>query len=343
MRKILGLLGMAVALIAVGCGDDSSNGTAPVNPVTPEPSLTSSSGAISSEAISSEAISSEVLSSAGGEGVDVPATPEVSSSSVANQDGNGSIVFDPAVTGLVLSTDEDGFYDMADVYKAVPATSKVAFVIRHSKRQKDVGSESLLTPIGIQMATTLGERLGGDEPFYYASTDFIRTRTTCEYIAQGRGETAEVFTWDGLNGGYFLTVPSDTLDAVVSGKGGNPRYIAKYAYGAPFTKAVELQVEPYFYPDMFARANQFVNEIVVANMDSWKRVSILVSHDMLVEPLIAYASNRTINLKVYETPFRWVNYLSGIAVIVDANGVVTVLPTKGDTVGWMKFSEEVDE
>ena len=234
---------------------------------------------------------------------------------------------------------------MGDVYKAVPKTSKIAFVIRHSKRQKNnLGTESTLTPIGITMAKTLGEKLVGDESFYYASTNFLRTRATCENIAAGRGETAEVVTWNDINGSYFLTVPSDTLDALVSNKGGNPKYIAQYSYGAPYSYAntVGVVISTYFY-DLYERGNQFVNEVIVANMPSWKRVSILVSHDMLVEPLVAFVSNRTINLKVYESPFRWVNYLSGIAVIVDETGAVTALPVRGDEVGWMIPRDEVDE
>ena len=78
-------------------------------------------------------------------------------------------------------------------------------------------------------------------------------------------------------------------------------------------------------------------------MPNLKRVSILVSHDMLVEPLIVFVSNRTIDLKYYQSPFRWVNYLSGIAVIVDEAGAVTALPVRGDSVGWMLPADEVVE
>ena len=258
---------------------------------------------------------------------------------------NGPFTFATTPGALALTPDEDGFYDMGDVYKAVPKTSKIAFVIRHSKRQKNnLGTESTLTPIGITMAKTLGEKLVGDESFYYASTNFLRTRATCENIAAGRGETAEVVTWDGINGGYFLTVPSDSLDALVSKKGGNPKFIAQYSYGVPFSYAATIgaTLSTYFY-DLYPRGNQFVNEVIVANMPNWKRVSVLVSHDMLVEPLIVFVSNRTINLKAYESPFRWVNYLSGIAVIVDETGAVTALPVRGDEVGWMIPRDEVDE
>ena len=332
-----------------GCGDDSSNSF----PAAPNTGAVSSSSvdqpqsqAGDTQSSSSENISNPASSSSATDsGVPASSSDVGLSSSSAGATVNGPFTFATTPGTLALTPDEDGFYDMGDVYKAVPKTSKIAFVIRHSKRQKNnLGTESTLTPIGITMAKTLGEKLVGDESFYYASTNFLRTRATCENIAAGRGETAEVVTWDGINGGYFLTVPSDSLDALVSKKGGNPKFIAQYSYGVPFSYAATIgaTLSTYFY-DLYPRGNQFVNEVIVANMPNWKRVSVLVSHDMLVEPLIVFVSNRTINLKAYESPFHWVNYLSGIAVIVDEAGAVTALPVRGDAVGWMIPSQEVDE
>ena len=337
----------------VGCGDDSS----PSSPISPAAGGSSSS--VSQAPV--EDPNNPVASSSSGEivvlssssetpsGSDVPASfADVVLSSSSAGAAQGTFTFATTPGALALAPDADGFYDMGDVYKAVPQTSKIAFVIRHSKREKNnLGTESSLTPIGIQMAQTLGTKLASEEPFYYASTNFLRTRATCENIAAGRGETGiEVVTWDGINGSYFLTVPSDTLDALVSKRGGNPKYIAMYAYGvdyATYSPAVVASVIPSYFYDLFDRGNQFLNEVIVANMPTWKRVSVLVSHDMLVEPLIAFVSNRTINLKVFENPYRWVNYLSGIAVIVDEAGAVTALPVRGDEVGWMVPRDEVDE
>ena len=45
----------------------------------------------------------------------------------------------------------------------------------------------------------------------------------------------------------------------------------------------------------------------------------------------------------FEKPFHWVNYLSGIAVIVDEAGGVTALAVRGDDIGWMVPSEEIIE
>ena len=342
--------------VFAGCGDDSSSAM----PVAPNTGAVSSSSVaqqpnqpVDNPVSSSESApvstpssaTSNTTSSATAPGPDNPASSSaavVPASSAAQP--NGTFTFATTPGTLALAPDADGFYDMGDVYKAVPKTSKIAFVIRHSKREKNnLGTESSLTPIGIQMAQTLGAKLVGDEPFYYSSTNFLRTRATCEYIAAGRGETGiEVVTWDGINGSYFLTVPSDTLDAYVSKRGGNPKFIAMYSYGADYPAALAPTLSTYFH-DFFPRGTQFLSEVIVPNMPKWKRVSILVSHDMLVEPLVAFVSNRTINLKVFEDPYRWVNYLSGIAVIVDEAGAVTALPVRGDEVGWMVPRDEVDE
>ena len=347
-KYLVGALFAGLCVFA-GCGEDAAN----VFLVAPTNVVSSSSAAQPqsepAESSSSENVASNPASSSSVVDSGIPASSSdvigLSSSSAGTALVNGPFTFATTPGALALAPDADGFYDMGDVYKAVPKTSKIAFVIRHSKRQKNnLGTESTLTPIGITMAKTLGEKLVGDESFYYASTNFLRTRATCENIAAGRGETAEVVTWDGINGGYFLTVPSDSLDALVSKKGGNPKFIAQYSYGVPFSYAATIgaTLSTYFY-DLYPRGNQFVNEVIVANMPNWKRVSVLVSHDMLVEPLIVFVSNRTINLKAYESPFHWVNYLSGIAVIVDEAGAVTALPVRGDAVGWMIPSQEVDE
>ncbi|WP_290763198.1 histidine phosphatase family protein [Fibrobacter sp. UBA4297] len=342
-----------VGLMFAGCGDDSTS-TFPAAPNTgavssssvdqpqsqPGDAQSSSSENIASNPVSSSSVLAELGSSSSSVETSTPA-----SSAGEIPPGTEFYTFETTPGVLALAPDDDGFYDAGDVYKAVPKTSKIAFVLRHSKRSKNnTGKESQLTPIGVQMAQTLGTKLAGDETFYYASTDFVRTRATCENIATGRGEAdVNVATWDGINGSYFLTVPSDTLDALVAKRGGNPRYIAQYAYGVPYTNAAVAAVIPAYFHDFFQRGNQFINEVIVANMPSWKRVSVLVSHDMLVAPLIILVSKRTVDLKIYETANHWVNYLSGIAVIVDEAGVVTALPVRGDSVGWMIPREEVDE
>ena len=349
--------------VFVGCGDDSTvlppvappTGAVSSSSVAGQPANLSAGDQSSSGVVSAPVSSSSVLTNLGVSSSSILVDPGVSSFSAAvpassadiTQPGQEFYSFQTTPGALGIAPDADGFYDAGDIYKAVPKTSKIAFVLRHSKRSKtNTGKNSPLTPIGIQMAQTLGTKLAGDEPLYYASTDFVRTRETCKNVAVGRGEgEVEVVTWDeGLNGSYFLTVPSDTLDALVSKRGGNPRYIAMYAYGEPFPTVANLNVIlPTYFHDFFQRGNQFINEVIVANMPAWKRVSVLVTHDMLVAPLIILVSRKTIDLRIYEETNHWVNYVSGIAVIVDEAGVVTALPVRGDEVGWMRPRDEVDE
>lgn len=320
------LCGTLALACFMGCGDDSSSPTPAISDV-PTSSATPSS--------SMDPASSGTL----------PETPVAveSSSSAASVNPVPSAGFATTLAGA--SPDADGFYDIGDVYKAAPATSKIAFVIRHSKRQKNnLGQESTLTPIGVQMAQTAGLKLaGGDESFYYAATDFVRTKETCRNIAVGRGEASpEINVWDGINGGYFFTVPTDTLDALMSKRGGSSRFISQWAYGMPISNQYVAEHSVGYFYDLFERGKQFIDEVVVANMPNWKRVSILATHDLLVYPLIVYVTNRSVDLRTFET-FKWVNYLSGIAVIVDEAGAVTALPVRGDEVGWMIPKDEIVE
>lgn len=339
MLKLKGLMKWSAALCGAlafvcvaGCSDDDSAPT-PVSPDNPTSSVVPASS--SDSALPVDPASSGV----------VPENPVVteSSSSVVSEVPVASGDFATTLAGA--APDADGFYDIGDVYKAAPATSKVAFVIRHSKREKNnLGQESTLTPIGIEMAQAAGAKLaGGDESFYYAATDFVRTKETCRNIAVGRGEeNPEINVWDGINGGYFYTVPTDSLDAIMSSRGGNSRYISQWAYGESFTNRYVAEHSVGYFYDLYERGKQFIDEVVVANMPNWKRVSILATHDLLVEPLIVYVSNRTIDLKIHESG-KWVNYLSGIAVIVDEVGGLTVLPIRGADVGWMIARDEVSE
>jgi broad specificity phosphatase PhoE len=345
------------AAVAIGCGDDSSKSS----PAAPDDQVPGSSASVDTTTPTDQTISSASDSdSAANPGTDPATNPDAgsnpndssntetqnpgtdpgSSTVIDNPVAQSAINRDPAVAGLTLAADTNGFYDVGDIYKAVPAESKIVFVLRHAERESGLGKESPLTEVGVQQALDVGAKLASDESFYFGSTDFLRTRTTAENIAKGHGEASvTVDTLSIINGGYFLTVPSDTLDALVSKRGGNFLYVSQWAYGVPFTNnyAVQHGVATYFY-DLFERGDQFINEVILANLPNWKRVSVLITHDLLTEPLAVYASNRMVDLKTYES-YRWINYVAGIAVVINANGLVTVLPARGVDVGFLNTKD----
>ncbi|WP_405338401.1 histidine phosphatase family protein [Fibrobacter sp.] len=320
----------------VGCGDDSSShGADPSDPATVE---SSSAGE------NAENPTSSSQGDSGNQGNPGEQNPEAGTETLssASESSDPEILSSASVTvpakfaevkTLSVEPDTNGFYDVGDIYKAAPETYRIAFVLRHAARESGLGQESALTEAGVAQALNVGAKLaGGDESFYYASTDFVRTRETCNNIAKGRGETDfETETQaELLNGSYFLTVSSDSLDAYAKKKGGSWKVVSAYAFGEQF------QVETlnlHFY-DLFERGNQFVMENIVANMPKWKRVSVLVSHDVLLEPLVVYASNRQATVNFYRDG-RWVNYLSGIAVVLNAEDQVEVYPVRGNDVGFM--------
>ena len=332
-----GLIALSAVSFFAACGDDSSN--SPAAPITPN----SSASAETDPVIPGGDPLNPVPSSSAT--VEVPVNPD---DPVVNPDvpvvnpGTEEAVYpnellytiDPSIA---VTADEDGFYDIADIYKAAPQTSKIAFVIRHSARADSTGQLSPLTTKGAAQAKALGERIGGTEPFYYASTNFVRTRETAANIAVGRGETPVVDTLDIIDGNYFYRKDAsiDIEDLKKKSTDLNT-LISRYCYDFQFPNAeTNALVYASFYP-LYSRANQFIKEVVLDNMANWKRVSILVTHDVLAEPMIVYASNRTINLKAYSKAdgYRWVNFMSGVAVIVSEAGAVSLYPVRGYDVGW---------
>jgi hypothetical protein len=78
--------------------------------------------------------------------------------------------------------------------------------------------------------------------------------------------------------------------------------------------------------------------VILANLPKWKRVNVLISHDLLLEPLAVYAAARNIDLNVEKT-YHWINYVAGIAIIEDASGLVTLLPVRGTESGALNTRE----
>lgn len=350
----VGFVALSAMAFMTACGDDSSSPAAP----SPAPSSSASaevnpgdpSNPSQGGDVTDPTNPAPVSSSAAADTPVNPDTPANPDTPVVNPPaGDGTYPDEQLYTidpSIAVVADEDGFYDIADIYKSVPQTSKIVFVIRHSARDTSTGKLSPLTTKGAAQAKALGERIGGTEPFYYASTDFVRTRETAANIAVGRGDTPVVDTLDIIDGNYFyrkdatieiedLKKKSVDLNTLVS------RYCYNYQFPNAETNAL---VYASFYP-LYSRANQFVKEVVLDNMANWKRVSILVSHDVLAEPMVVYASNRAINLKAYSKAdgYRWVNFMSGVAIVVNDAGAVSMYPVRGYDVGWQNANDAKTE
>ena len=89
-----------------------------------------------------------------------------------------------------------------------------------------------------------------------------------------------------------------------------------------------------FY-DLDTRGAQFMNEIILAQVAPQSRISVVVSHDQMLYPLVIYATNRMLEMKHHESK-SWLNYLAGVAVIIHADGSVKYVPIMGLDEGTMQ-------
>lgn len=203
-----------------------------------------------------------------------------------------------------------------DVYDSLEEGDRVVFIVRHAQRESGTGVESQLTAKGVQQAQQAGTALAGDEPFSYGHTDFVRTRNTAINIAFGRGEdttafksiitpnlVASVYTKDKA---LFEQYKQDSTELSNEGQ-----VYSKWAFDGSLTDA--------FY-DLEARAVQLITQVIVPDMSTENRVNIFISHDMFLMPLMIYVSDRNVASLQYHVSKSGVNYITGFAVVVKANG-----------------------
>ena len=253
---------------------------------------------------------------------------ESSSSQNSAPQSAGTSASAPAQVAL----DKDGFATVADVYKSLTPEEKAVFIIRHSEREDAVTIETELTANGVKMAQDLGKTLKSDEEFSYITSGFVRTNETANNISKGRGEASlpKLITNYDITGNWFLKISADSLALYGSSlgmKGGSVELMSHWAYGEPYPNAL-YELEP--------RAQEFMQNVILKNLPRWKRVSIMVSHDIFVMPLAVFGSEKKVALKYYED-YHWINYIAGLAIIVDAQNNLRYVPVKGAESGVIDY------
>ena len=221
---------------------------------------------------------------------------------------------------------------MANVYKSLASDEKAVFIIRHSEREDDVALETELTANGIKMAQDLGATLKSDEEFSYITSGFVRTNETANNISKGRKEASlpKLITNYDITGNWFLKISADSLakQATALGlKGSSIELMARWAYEGGYPET--------FY-EMEPRAQEFIQSVILKNLPKWKRVSIMVSHDIFVMPLTVFGSQKKVALKYYED-YHWINYIAGVAIIISDDNSIRYIPVKGAVSGVIDY------
>lgn len=235
-------------------------------------------------------------------------------------------IYDAGAWRLATPQEADGFTDLVEVYAELQPDEKVVFIIRHSERTDETGSQGHLTDNGKMYARNLGSRLAevNREQIYFGYSGYTRTQETCESIAEGYGLSKySLDVLGGLNGDWYAKDLSK-VNSYIDVEGGWVVY-SKYAFLGEYADA--------FY-DLEERSEDLLKNEILANLDNMERVNILVTHDYLVVPLLAYTTNGHANVKYYEK-WKWVNYMAGVAIIISPDGSVRYIPVKGLETGVM--------
>ena len=255
-------------------------------------------------------------------------TPVSSSSDVAKSSSSSQT----SLPAKEISLDENGFATVADVYKSLTADEKAVFIIRHSEREDDVAIETELTANGVKMAQELGATLKNDEEFSYITSGFVRTNETANNISKGRGEASlpKLITNYDITGNWFLKISADSLAQYATKlnmKGSSVELMAHWAYEGGY---------PDVLYELAPRAEEFMQKVILKNLSKWKRVSIMVSHDILVMPLTVFGSNKKVALKYHED-YHWINYIAGLAIIIGTDNSMRYVPVKGAASGVIDY------
>lgn len=290
--SLLPIMTLSVAFLAA-CSDDSSSGS---NPTTPDQASSSS----------------EIL---------LPGSSDIapgSSSDMAAASSSSEDVYQP-IDPSAITLDEDGFADIKAVYRSLQANEKAVFVIRHAERDMYVTRQGELTEDGEEQALEVGRKLVGPDEFTFTHTDYVRTYKTCYNIAVGRGQatfpndTNDIFTdgWYKSDSSLFVQYSSET--------GGTHSVISRWAYNGDFADA--------FYD--FNEKNAEMVNMLIGDFAAASRVRVLCSHDNFVLPLTVYMTNKAVNLRVFENPKKWLNFVAGVAIIKNDAGEQRAYAVKG--------------
>ncbi|MCQ2605654.1 MAG: hypothetical protein MJ204_03820 [Bacteroidales bacterium] len=223
----------------------------------------------------------------------------------------GSQTFKRTAVNTYKNFSMTDFNDASTVYHSLKEGDRIIFIIRHSKRNDDSSFGSKLTAEGIQMARSAGAKLQGGlagiNDSYYGSTAYPRCKETSYYIANSRGDTEPKDT----------TSVHAPIDVVL---------------GNYFTENTKWPYIAQYYENHISQANDKAIYMIntLCELTEGKTFSWFTSHDFTTLILTEWATDHAIK---FVSP-NWINYLTGVAVIVHPDKSWEVYPVKNLASGY---------
>lgn len=293
----------------------SSSSIAPVDPGTTSSGSTTPTVEFTTEAVNVPDMGCVTEPVSFGSGVKVTCKGEFAGNVLDDSDTSP---FDPNAAAYT------SFVGIQKVFAAIQPTDKAVFILRHANRTKSEEG-GLLTGLGYIQASEVGKKIAGTEEVKYWHSEIERTLQTCMGIAQGRGQTTISHTaLADLNGGWFEK-DAAKIEEYNASVATTYDVVSRWAYNEYTDPTVNYNDG--FY-DLDTRGAQFMNEIILAKVAPQSRISVVVSHDQMLYPLVIYATNRMLEMKHHEDK-SWLNFLAGVAVIIHADGSVKYVPIMG--------------
>lgn len=210
------------------------------------------------------------------------------------------------------------FISIEDIYAKLAADETVVFVLRHAARTDDTSISGHLTDTGKKQSQQVGAKLKGAD-IYFGNSTYTRAIETCQNIAIGAEISPFVSDTLAYMDGDWFVKDATTVQGYRDSDGGGWVVFSKYAYQNPYKTG--------FY-DLEERSKELIYDNILPDLPKMKRINVLISHDQMVLPLAVYCTDKKINLRYYENQ-NWINYLAGVALIIDKAGEVHCEAVRG--------------
>lgn len=357
----------AAAMSLTACGDDSGSSKTPAAPVedpTQQPTNPSTNPSVpqqptssSSEVTSCEALTLECGYTAAelcAAGLTEHCTPSNPTPETPAETGCAA-----GETPTPVAFPQDDWTDIGEVYKNIQCNEKVVFIVRHAQRADQTTKETPLTLDGAEAAIEAGKKLIGPGEFKFVNSGFLRTFQTVYFMAIGRGQyKVNESLFDAIANGTYATdleegfvvptdFPVDTISQITDGwflkdKALRDEYKVRDSIqnvNEMYSKWIYEGMYEDVYYNLDERCTEILNTYLVKDYSQMPKYTLMGSHDQFLMPLTSWATKKAINLTFWDQEtklWRWVGYLSGLAIIINDKNEIRYAPIKGMEKGYGK-------
>ena len=214
-------------------------------------------------------------------------------------------------------------------FSSLASDERVFLLVRHGERRHitpedpDFGAHVGLTEHGREQALSLGKCIPAEGDICFYSSPVGRCVETALNIGLGRGiQNPSIQKMDCL-AEYFVQDYDEYTKVLRAGfYEGICEWLQNEAAGNP-------RGDKEAFAPLAARSEEMLSMMLEKG---GARFNIFATHDAWVVPCLTHFCKMTF------TPQRWMNYLTGMAVVTDAQkNVKRIVPVTGLDTGWLSF------